>query len=75
MLAIYETIENHLSIPKNLEEFEDLLRKELQRPILLTQPSLDEQVIQVEQIKFTIEFSLIMLFRNFYQRVLIVRQF
>jgi hypothetical protein len=44
MLAIFETIENSLIIPKNLDDFEDLIHKELQKPTLLTQPSLDEQV-------------------------------
>ena len=44
MLTIFETIENSLIIPKNLDDFEDLIRKELQKPILLTSPSLDEQV-------------------------------
>ena len=47
MLAIYETIEKTLSqqSPPNLaDEFEELYKKELQRPVLLTAPSLEEQV-------------------------------
>jgi hypothetical protein len=46
MLAIYETIEKSLTQPPaNLaEEFEELYRKDIQRPVLLTQPSLEEQV-------------------------------
>jgi hypothetical protein len=47
MLAIYETIENTLIIPKNLEDFEDLLKIELQKPVLLTPSSLEEQVISL----------------------------
>lgn len=49
MLAIYETIEKVLftqSPPNELfAEFEDLLKKDLQRPVLLSQPSQEEQVI------------------------------
>jgi hypothetical protein len=47
MLAIYETIEKSLTnfSPPNLaEEFEELYRKDLQRPVLLIPPSLEEQV-------------------------------
>lgn len=47
MLAIYETIEKSLSTqpPANLAtDFEDLFRKELQRPVLLSPPTADEQV-------------------------------
>ncbi len=48
MLAIYETIEKSLVniTPPNLpDEFEELYRKDLQRPVLLIPPSLEEQVI------------------------------
>ncbi len=46
MLAIYETIEKTLyqSPPNLAEEFEELYKKEIQRPILLTPPSSEEQV-------------------------------
>ncbi len=47
MLAIYETIEKslvHKSPPNLAEEFEELYKKDLQRPVLLTPPSLEEQV-------------------------------
>lgn len=47
MLAIYETIEKSLgnySPPNLAEEFEELYRKDLQRPVLLIPPSLEEQV-------------------------------
>jgi hypothetical protein len=47
MLAIYETIEKSLATqpPANLAtDFEDLFRKDLQRPVLLSPPSADEQV-------------------------------
>jgi hypothetical protein len=47
MLAIFETIEKSLAqkSPPNLaEEFEELYKRDLQRPVLLTPPSLEEQV-------------------------------
>ncbi len=47
MLAIYETIEKTLTqtLPVNLaEEFEDLYKKDLQRPILLSPLTSEEQV-------------------------------
>jgi hypothetical protein len=47
MLAIYEAIEKSLLTqpPANLAtDFEDLFRKDLQRPILLSPPTADEQV-------------------------------
>ncbi len=50
MLAIYETIEKSLinkSPPNLAEEFEELHKKDLQRPVLLTPPSLEEQVYMV----------------------------
>jgi hypothetical protein len=43
MLAIYENIEHNLPIPKALEDFEDLLKRDLQKPVLLTPSSLEEQ--------------------------------
>ena len=50
MLAIYETIEKTLvnfSPPNLAEEFEELYRKDLQRPVLLIPPSLEEQVTAI----------------------------
>lgn len=48
MLAIYETIEKVIfdQPPSDalFAEFEDLLKRDLQRPVLLTQPSQEEQV-------------------------------
>lgn len=47
MLAIYETIEKTLiqQHPPNLaSDFEDLFRKDVQRPVLLTALSSEEQV-------------------------------
>ena len=46
MLVIYEAIEKTiLQPPPNLEkEFEDLFKKDLQRPVLLSQPTTEEQV-------------------------------
>ncbi len=50
MLVIYEAIEKSLFIqpPPNLEkEFEDLFKKDLQRPVLLSQPTTEEQVYNI----------------------------
>ena len=47
MLAIYETIEKSLvqQPPANLQtDFEDLFKQSLQRPILLSNPTAEEQV-------------------------------
>jgi hypothetical protein len=43
MLAIYENIEHSLPIPKALEDFEDLLKRNTQKPVLLIPSSLEEQ--------------------------------
>ncbi len=48
MLAVYDNIEKTLlkQPPANLAtEFEDLFKKDLQRPVLLSQPSAEEQVL------------------------------
>jgi hypothetical protein len=46
MLAIYDKIEKNLTQPPPsiLNDFEDLLRKDTQRPVLHFQPSAEEQV-------------------------------
>lgn len=44
MLAIFENIENTLNLPRNLQDFDDLCTKSIKKPILLTQPSQEEQV-------------------------------
>jgi hypothetical protein len=55
MLAIFETIEKKLNLqshpPVLVYEFEDLYRRETQRPILLTQPTLEEQVLKIFLLK------------------------
>ena len=58
MLAIYETIEKLLFAhppPTTLAiEFEELFKQDLQRPVLLSQPSLEEQVNFLIFFKFDI---------------------
>jgi hypothetical protein len=44
MLVIYENIERCLKTPKSLEEFDDLFKRDIQKPVLLTPPSAEEQV-------------------------------
>jgi hypothetical protein len=57
MLGIFENIEKKLfnqpPPPVFLIEFEELFRKEIQRPILLSQPTLEEQVRQLKSSKAT----------------------
>jgi hypothetical protein len=81
MLGIFENIEKKLFSqpppPVFLNEFEELYRKDIQRPILLSQPTLEEQVSKLEKNRLektglnSDQFAFTS--RNFYRHALIVK--